>query len=50
MPDPVAPQKVAKRGGSVAGTARKQTEKKLGRSVVTGDNFLSKNRKRDELD
>ncbi len=31
---------VAKRGGNVAGSARKQTEKKLGRSVVSQENFL----------
>lgn len=30
----------AKRGGNVAGNARKQTEKEIGRSVVTGQNFL----------
>lgn len=33
-------KKVAKRGGGVAGTARRETEKELGRSVVTSDNFL----------
>jgi prophage antirepressor-like protein len=33
-------KKVAKRGGRVAGTARKETEKELGRSVITGENFL----------
>src|SRR3990172_5457774 len=33
-------KKVAKRGGRVAGTARKETEKELGRSIVTGQNFL----------
>ena len=43
-------RKVAKRGGSVAGTARQQTEKELGRSVVSPENFLPKKRKRDELD
>jgi len=31
---------VAKRGGGVAGTARKETEKELGRSVVSSDNYL----------
>jgi hypothetical protein len=35
-------KKVARRGGGVAGTARKQTEKELGRSIVTKQNFLSK--------
>jgi DNA-damage-inducible protein D len=33
-------RKVAKRGGNVAGTARKEAEKELGRSVVTNRNFL----------
>ena len=32
---------VAKRGGNIAGNARKQTEKELGRPVVTSDNYLS---------
>ncbi len=31
---------VARRGGSVAGNARKQTEKELGRSVISKNNFL----------
>jgi len=31
---------VAKRGGKVAGNARKEAEKELGRSVVSKDNFL----------
>jgi DNA-damage-inducible protein D len=31
---------VAKRGGRVAGNARKETEKELGRSVITKKNFL----------
>ncbi len=34
-------KKVAKRGGNVAGVAREQTEKELGRSVVSKKNFLS---------
>lgn len=33
-------KKVAKRGGSVAGTARKATEKELGKSIITNKNFL----------
>lgn len=32
---------VAKRGGKVAGIARKETEKELGRSVVSPQNYLS---------
>ncbi|MEK6700310.1 MAG: Bro-N domain-containing protein [Nitrospirota bacterium] len=36
-------KKVAKRGGSVAGTARKETEKELGRSIVSKQNYLPKN-------
>lgn len=33
-------KKVAKRGGGVAGTARTQTEKELGRSVISKKNYL----------
>jgi len=33
---------VAKRGGNVAGNARKQTEKEIGRSVVSKENYLKK--------
>ncbi|MBP9673803.1 MAG: Bro-N domain-containing protein [Bacteriovoracaceae bacterium] len=33
-------KKVAKRGGKVAGNARKATEKELGRSIVSKENFL----------
>jgi len=35
-----ANKKVAKRGGNVAGVARKQTEKELGRTIIAKDNFL----------
>lgn len=35
-------KRIAKRGGGVAGIARKETEKELGRSVSTPDNFLPK--------
>ena len=35
-------KRVAERGGSVAGNARKQTEKELGRPVVSKENYLSK--------
>lgn len=38
-------KKVAKRGGKVAGNARKETEKELGRSVVTKSNFLEDKQK-----
>jgi prophage antirepressor-like protein len=34
-------KKVAKRGGSVAGKARKETEKELGKSIISKKNFLS---------
>lgn len=37
-----ASKKVAKRGGRVAGTARLETEKELGRSIVSKQNFLPK--------
>ncbi|MDI6739043.1 MAG: BRO family protein, partial [Candidatus Edwardsbacteria bacterium] len=33
-------KKVAKRGGGVAGKARKETEKEIGRSVVSKENYL----------
>ena len=35
-------KKVAKRGGNVAGTACKETEKELGRSIVSKKNYLPK--------
>jgi DNA-damage-inducible protein D len=35
-------KKVAKRGGRVAGTARKATEKELGRSIISKQNYLEK--------
>jgi len=35
-----ANKKVAKRGGGVAGKARQETEKELGRSVISEDNYL----------
>lgn len=34
-------KKVAKRGGKVAGIARKQTEKELGKSVITRENYFN---------
>ncbi|VVH67206.1 hypothetical protein BSPLISOX_372, partial [uncultured Gammaproteobacteria bacterium] len=36
---------VAKRGGKVAGNARKDTEKELGRSVISKQAFLDNNDK-----
>ena len=33
-------RKIAKRGGKVAGVARKETEKELGRSVSNPNNYL----------
>ncbi|MCX6807854.1 MAG: Bro-N domain-containing protein [Patescibacteria group bacterium] len=38
-------KKVARRGGSVAGNARKQAERELGRSVVSNDNYLQDTKK-----
>ena len=38
-------KKVAKRGGKVAGNARKETEKEIGRSVVSSRNFLKNEEK-----
>ena len=40
----------AKRGGRVAGNARKETEKELGRSVISGDNYLSEPQKKKRLE
>lgn len=43
-PDTFAESKrVARRGGNVAGVARKETDRELGHSVVSGQNFLDKN-------
>lgn len=42
-------KKVAERGGNVAGNARKQTEKEIGRSVVSKDNYLQKPENRKKL-
>ena len=39
-------QAVAKRGGRVAGNARADTEKELGRSVITPENYLGDNKKK----
>ncbi|MBU1071496.1 phage antirepressor protein [Patescibacteria group bacterium] len=36
-----ANKKVSRRGGGVAGKARKETEKEIGRSVISNDNFLN---------
>jgi hypothetical protein len=38
-------KKVAKRGGNVAGKARRETEKELGRNIVTNQKFLPDNKK-----
>ena len=45
-----ASKKIAKRGGTVAGVARKETEKELGRSVVSPQNYLPKSPPPDELE
>ena len=42
-------KKVAKRGGNVAGNARKNAEKELGRSVTTRQNYLSEPEKKKKL-
>jgi len=42
-------KKVAKRGGGVAGKARKETEKEIGRSVVSKENYLKKPESRKQL-
>ncbi|MDO8497806.1 MAG: Bro-N domain-containing protein [bacterium] len=42
-------KKVAERGGSVAGNARKQTEKELGRPIVSKENYLPKSEDKKRL-
>lgn len=42
-------KKVANRGGNVAGTARKATEKKLGRKISNKDNYLKISEKQKRL-
>lgn len=37
-------KKVARRGGNVAGVARKETEKELGHSIISSENFLDINK------
>lgn len=39
-------RKIAKEGGSIAGRARKQIERKTGKKVISKQNFLSLNRKK----
>ena len=43
-------KKVAERGGGVAGNARKQTEKEIGRSVVSRENYLKTPESRKRLE
>ncbi len=40
-------KEVAKRGGNVAGVARKETEKELGHSVISSENYLDINKGED---
>jgi len=42
-------KKVAERGGNVAGKARKQTEKELGRPIVSKENYLPKSEDKKRL-
>ena len=43
MRDHMDSKDVAKRGGKVAGNARRETENELGRSVISKKNFLNNN-------
>jgi hypothetical protein len=43
-------KKVAKRGGKVAGKARKNTEVEIGRSVISNKNFLNNVKRYKKLD
>ncbi|MDP2642380.1 MAG: Bro-N domain-containing protein [Candidatus Peregrinibacteria bacterium] len=42
-------KQVAKRGGTVAGNARKETEKELGRSIISDKNYLKEEESRKQL-
>jgi len=42
-------KKVAERGGGIAGNARKQTEKELGRPIVSKENYLPKSKDKKRL-
>jgi hypothetical protein len=42
-------KQVARRGGNVAGVARKETEKELGRSIISDQNFLGQSGKDETL-
>ena len=42
-------QDAAQRGGKVAGNARKETEKELGTSIITNENYLSEPEKKKKL-
>lgn len=41
-------KQVAQRGGNVAGVAREQAEKELGRGIISSDNFLLDSDKQDD--
>jgi len=43
-------ESAAKRGGKVAGNARKETEKELGRPITSGENYLSEPEKKKRLE
>jgi DNA-damage-inducible protein D len=45
----IANKKVARRGGNVAGNARKHTEKELGQSVISTKNYLQNGDKKSRL-
>ena len=42
-------KKVARRGGNVAGNARKQTEKEIGKSIISKENYLGKQENKKSL-
>lgn len=42
-------KQIAKRGGNIAGNARKETERELGRGVIVEDNFLAPSTKNNPL-
>ena len=42
-------KKVANRGGRVAGNARKETEKEIGRTIISSENFLENSESQEKL-
>ncbi|MFA5796994.1 MAG: hypothetical protein WC916_03095 [Candidatus Woesearchaeota archaeon] len=46
----MAVEGAAKRGGKVAGNARKETEKEIGRPITSTENYISEPEKKKKLE